>query len=163
MHRSTNTGACVRVHVHTHTHILAPRRTQMHSPCFMSPVVCRIYFKASSPGHALSYQREQRQMDMFHFSPFISSIFPQAGTQISLADLPFSNEIFMLWYNLLPSKQMPCEKNEEEKGAPVVHSEEPGLGPIDLVSHPGRQRSTAERQNYSVGARCGGQRACCHS
>ncbi|KAM7328636.1 protein WWC2 [Alexandromys fortis] len=55
-----------------------------------------------------------------------------AGTQISLADLPFSNEIFMLWYNLLPSKQMPCEKNEEEKGAPVVHSEEPGLGPIDL-------------------------------
>ncbi|XP_075842870.1 protein WWC2 isoform X1 [Microtus pennsylvanicus] len=55
-----------------------------------------------------------------------------AGTQISLADLPFSNEIFMLWYNLLPSKQMPCEKNEEEKEAPVVHSEEPGLGPIDL-------------------------------
>ena len=74
-------------------------------------------------------------MDVSHFSPFISSIFPQAGTQISLADLPFSNEIFMLWYNLLPSKQMPCEKNEEEKEAPVVHSEEPGLGPIDLVSH----------------------------
>ncbi|KAK7812380.1 hypothetical protein U0070_023290 [Myodes glareolus] len=55
-----------------------------------------------------------------------------AGTQISLADLPFSNEIFMLWYNLLPSKQMPCGKNEEEKEAPVVQTEEPGLGPIDL-------------------------------
>ncbi|OWK00343.1 hypothetical protein Celaphus_00019240, partial [Cervus elaphus hippelaphus] len=37
-----------------------------------------------------------------------------AGTQISLADLPFSNEIFTLWYNLLPSKQIPCKKNEEE-------------------------------------------------
>ncbi|CAO2612115.1 Protein WWC2 [Lemmus lemmus] len=55
-----------------------------------------------------------------------------AGTQISLADLPFSNEIFMLWYNLLPSKQMPCEKNEEEKEAPVVQPNEPGLAPIDL-------------------------------
>ncbi|KAL1772932.1 WWC2 isoform X1 [Sigmodon hispidus] len=55
-----------------------------------------------------------------------------AGTQISLADLPFSNEIFMLWYNLLPSKQMPCKKNEEENEAPVVPSKEPDLDSIDL-------------------------------
>ncbi|XP_052018211.1 protein WWC2 [Apodemus sylvaticus] len=55
-----------------------------------------------------------------------------AGTQISLADLPFSNEIFMLWYNLLPSKQMPCKKNEEENGEPGAQSKQPTLDPIDL-------------------------------
>ncbi|XP_052608229.1 protein WWC2 isoform X2 [Peromyscus californicus insignis] len=55
-----------------------------------------------------------------------------AGTQISLADLPFSNEIFMLWYNLLPSKQMPCKKKEEETEAPAVQSAEPQLESIDL-------------------------------
>ncbi|XP_051038342.1 protein WWC2 [Phodopus roborovskii] len=55
-----------------------------------------------------------------------------AGTQISLADLPFSNEIFMLWYNLLPSKQTPCKKNEEESEEPVVQSNEPELDSIDL-------------------------------
>ncbi|XP_028613495.1 protein WWC2 [Grammomys surdaster] len=54
-----------------------------------------------------------------------------AGTQISLADLPFSNEIFMLWYNLLPSKQMPCKKNEEEN-EPGAQSEQPTLDPLDL-------------------------------
>ncbi|ERE88160.1 protein WWC2-like protein [Cricetulus griseus] len=55
-----------------------------------------------------------------------------AGTQISLADLPFSNEIFMLWYNLLPSKQTPCKKNEEENEEPVLQSNEPELDSIDL-------------------------------
>ncbi|XP_040587672.1 protein WWC2 isoform X2 [Mesocricetus auratus] len=55
-----------------------------------------------------------------------------AGTQISLADLPFSNEIFMLWYNLLPSKQTPCKKNEEESKEPVLQPNEPELGSIDL-------------------------------
>ncbi|XP_036022446.1 protein WWC2 [Onychomys torridus] len=54
-----------------------------------------------------------------------------AGTQISLADLPFSNEIFMLWYNLLPSKQMPCKKKEETE-APAVQTAEPELESIDL-------------------------------
>ncbi|XP_051025951.1 LOW QUALITY PROTEIN: protein WWC2 [Acomys russatus] len=55
-----------------------------------------------------------------------------AGTQISLADLPFSNEIFMLWYNLLPSKQMSCKKNEEENEEAVARSNRPELDPIDL-------------------------------
>ncbi|EDL35616.1 protein WWC2 [Mus musculus] len=55
-----------------------------------------------------------------------------AGTQISLADLPFSNEIFMLWYNLLPSKQMPCKKNEDGNEEPGARSQQPMLDPIDL-------------------------------
>ena len=58
------------------------------------------------------------------FSVIFGSVtfpFTQAGTQISLADLPFSNEIFTLWYNLLPSKQMPCKKSEEETEDSVFH------------------------------------------
>ncbi|XP_012879313.1 PREDICTED: protein WWC2 [Dipodomys ordii] len=55
-----------------------------------------------------------------------------AGTQISLADLPFSNEIFTLWYNLLPSKQMPCKKNEEENEDSVFQSNQPVVDSIDL-------------------------------
>lgn len=55
-----------------------------------------------------------------------------AGTQISLADLPFSNEIFVLWYNLLPSKQMPCKKNEEENEEPVAQSSQSELDSLDL-------------------------------
>lgn len=57
----------------------------------------------------------------------------QAGTQISLADLPFSNEIFTLWYNLLPSKQMPSKKNEENEDS-VFQPNQPLVDPIDLVS-----------------------------
>lgn len=56
---------------------------------------------------------------------------------------------------------MPCEKNEEEKETPVVQSEEPGLGPIDLVSHPGRLLLRGSSAVWAAG--CGGQRACCHS
>uniref|UniRef100_A0A7N5JTC6 WW and C2 domain containing 2 n=1 Tax=Ailuropoda melanoleuca TaxID=9646 RepID=A0A7N5JTC6_AILME len=48
-----------------------------------------------------------------------------AGTQISLADLPFSNEIFTLWYNLLPSKQMSCKKNDEENEDSVFQPNQP--------------------------------------
>ncbi|XP_077887148.1 protein WWC2 isoform X1 [Ictidomys tridecemlineatus] len=55
-----------------------------------------------------------------------------AGTQISLADLPFSNEIFTLWYNLLPSKQMPRKKNEEENEDSVFQSNQPLVDSIDL-------------------------------
>ncbi|NXP43674.1 WWC2 protein, partial [Heliornis fulica] len=36
-----------------------------------------------------------------------------AGTQISLADLSFSDEICTLWYNLLPCKQIPGKKSRE--------------------------------------------------
>lgn len=53
----------------------------------------------------------------------------------SLADLPFSNEIFTLWYNLLPSnKQMPSKKNEEENEDSVFQPNQPLVDPIDLVS-----------------------------
>uniref|UniRef100_A0A8C3VSC9 WW and C2 domain containing 2 n=1 Tax=Catagonus wagneri TaxID=51154 RepID=A0A8C3VSC9_9CETA len=55
-----------------------------------------------------------------------------AGTQISLADLPFSNEIFTLWYNLLPSKQMPCKKDEEDTEDSVFQPSQPLVDSIDL-------------------------------
>ncbi|XP_034860173.1 protein WWC2 [Mirounga angustirostris] len=55
-----------------------------------------------------------------------------AGTQISLADLPFSNEIFTLWYNLLPSKQMSCKKNDEENEDSVFQPNQPLIDSIDL-------------------------------
>uniref|UniRef100_A0A8I4A1C3 WW and C2 domain containing 2 n=1 Tax=Callithrix jacchus TaxID=9483 RepID=A0A8I4A1C3_CALJA len=54
-----------------------------------------------------------------------------AGTQISLADLPFSNEVFTLWYNLLPSKQMPCKENEENEDS-VLQPNQPLVDSIDL-------------------------------
>uniref|UniRef100_H0UYN5 WW and C2 domain containing 2 n=1 Tax=Cavia porcellus TaxID=10141 RepID=H0UYN5_CAVPO len=57
-----------------------------------------------------------------------------AGTQISLADLPFSQEIFTLWYNLLPSKQMPCKKNEEESEDSVFQSNQPLVDSVDLLT-----------------------------
>ncbi|XP_009890088.1 PREDICTED: protein WWC2 [Charadrius vociferus] len=37
-----------------------------------------------------------------------------AGTQISLADLSFSDETCALWYNLLPCKQIPGKKTKEQ-------------------------------------------------
>ncbi|NWX51493.1 WWC2 protein, partial [Steatornis caripensis] len=37
-----------------------------------------------------------------------------AGTHISLADLPFSDETCSLWYNLLPFKQIPGKKSKEQ-------------------------------------------------
>ncbi|CAN0470283.1 unnamed protein product [Rangifer tarandus platyrhynchus] len=55
-----------------------------------------------------------------------------AGTQISLADLPFSNEIFTLWYNLLPSKQIPCKKNEEDTEDSVFQPSQPLVDSVDL-------------------------------
>ncbi|XP_006834564.1 PREDICTED: protein WWC2 [Chrysochloris asiatica] len=55
-----------------------------------------------------------------------------AGTQISLADLPFSNEIFTLWYNLLPSKQMPCTQNEGENEDSVFQPNQPSVEAVDL-------------------------------
>ncbi|MXQ84291.1 hypothetical protein E5288_WYG014303 [Bos mutus] len=55
-----------------------------------------------------------------------------AGTQISLADLPFSNGVFTLWYNLLPSKQMPCKKREEETEDSVFQPSQPLVDSVDL-------------------------------
>ncbi|NXC66059.1 WWC2 protein, partial [Anhinga anhinga] len=37
-----------------------------------------------------------------------------ARTQISLADVSFSDETCILWYNLLPGKQIPGKKNKEQ-------------------------------------------------
>lgn len=58
-----------------------------------------------------------------------------AGTQISLADLPFSNEIFTLWYNLLPSesKQTPWKKDEDESADSAPLADQPlAVDAIDL-------------------------------
>ncbi|XP_027385992.1 protein WWC2 isoform X2 [Bos indicus x Bos taurus] len=55
-----------------------------------------------------------------------------AGTQISLADLPFSSGVFTLWYNLLPSKQMPCKKKEEETEDSVFQPSQPLVDSVDL-------------------------------
>ena len=71
---------------------------------------------------------------IFSLCLFFSFPFTQAGTQISLADLPFSSEIFTLWYNLLPSKQMPCKKSEEETEDSVFPPSQPLVDSVDLVS-----------------------------
>ncbi|KAG8508358.1 Protein WWC2, partial [Galemys pyrenaicus] len=55
-----------------------------------------------------------------------------AGTQVSLAGLPFSSEVFTLWYNLLPSKQMPCAKDEDDGEDSVFQPSQPLVEPIDL-------------------------------
>ncbi|XP_045142636.1 protein WWC2 isoform X2 [Echinops telfairi] len=55
-----------------------------------------------------------------------------AGTQISLADLPFSHEMFTLWYNLLPSEQMACTKREGENADSALQPDQPSVGSIDL-------------------------------
>ncbi|XP_037382377.1 protein WWC2 [Talpa occidentalis] len=55
-----------------------------------------------------------------------------AGTQISLAGLPFSSDVFTLWYNLLPSKQMPCTKGEDDNEDSVFPPSQPLVDSIDL-------------------------------
>ncbi|XP_033071650.1 protein WWC2 isoform X1 [Trachypithecus francoisi] len=54
-----------------------------------------------------------------------------AGSQISLADLPCSSEVFTLWYNLLPSKQMPCKKSEGNEDS-VFQPSQPLGDSVDL-------------------------------
>uniref|UniRef100_A0A8C0Q5A9 WW and C2 domain containing 2 n=1 Tax=Canis lupus familiaris TaxID=9615 RepID=A0A8C0Q5A9_CANLF len=73
-----------------------------------------------------------------------------AGTQISLADLPFSNEIFTLWYNLLPSKQMSCKKNDEENEDSVFQPNQPLVDSIDLVD---KETNTDEAGDAGVAVR----------
>nr|XP_034967596.1 protein WWC2 [Zootoca vivipara] len=55
-----------------------------------------------------------------------------AGTQISLADLPCSDETSTLWYNLLAYKQIPRKKNKELKEDPVFVSNNQSPGSLDL-------------------------------
>uniref|UniRef100_A0A8C4TQH8 WW and C2 domain containing 2 n=1 Tax=Falco tinnunculus TaxID=100819 RepID=A0A8C4TQH8_FALTI len=58
-----------------------------------------------------------------------------AGTQISLADLSFSDEICTLWYNLLPCKQIPGKKNKEQNEESVFLLTKQSLDSLDLVSN----------------------------
>ncbi|NXE08534.1 WWC2 protein, partial [Lophotis ruficrista] len=55
-----------------------------------------------------------------------------AGTQISLADLSFSDETCTLWYNLLPWKQIPGKKNKEQNEESLFLISKQSL---DLVSN----------------------------
>ncbi|XP_040457456.1 protein WWC2 isoform X4 [Falco naumanni] len=55
-----------------------------------------------------------------------------AGTQISLADLSFSDEICTLWYNLLPCKQIPGKKNKEQNEESVFLLTKQSLDSLDL-------------------------------
>lgn len=78
--------------------------------------------------------------------------FTQAGTQISLADLPFSSEIFTLWYNLLPSKQMSCKKNDEGNEDSVFQTTQSLIDAIDLVSPTWSPEAWLKEIMWSVGA-----------
>ncbi|XP_075412960.1 protein WWC2 [Tenrec ecaudatus] len=55
-----------------------------------------------------------------------------AGTQISLADLPLSQEMFTLWYNLLPSEPMARAKSEGETEDSVFQPHQLSVGSSDL-------------------------------
>ncbi|KFQ77316.1 Protein WWC2, partial [Phaethon lepturus] len=55
-----------------------------------------------------------------------------AGTQISLADLSFSDETCTLWYNLLPCKQIPGKKNKEQNEESMFPLSKPSLDSLDL-------------------------------
>lgn len=58
----------------------------------------------------------------------------QAGTQISLADLSFSDETCTLWYNLLPCKQIPGKKNKEQNEESMFLLSKQPSDSLDLVS-----------------------------
>ncbi|NXF49604.1 WWC2 protein, partial [Oceanites oceanicus] len=55
-----------------------------------------------------------------------------AGTQISLADLSFSNETCTLWYNLLPCKQIPGKKNKQQNEESVFLLSKQSSDSLDL-------------------------------
>ncbi|KYO46138.1 protein WWC2 isoform B [Alligator mississippiensis] len=55
-----------------------------------------------------------------------------AGTQISLADLSFSNETCTLWYNLLPCKQIQGNKNKIQIEESVFLLKQQSSGSLDL-------------------------------
>ena len=61
-------------------------------------------------------------------------IFVQAGTQISLADLSFSDETCTLWYNLLSCKQIPGKKNKDQNEEPMFLLSKQSSDSLDLVS-----------------------------
>ncbi|KAJ7326782.1 hypothetical protein JRQ81_016541 [Phrynocephalus forsythii] len=56
-----------------------------------------------------------------------------AGTQISLADVPFLNETSTLWYNLLAYKKIPDKKKQrQQKEGPVFVIDSQTLGSLNL-------------------------------
>ncbi|KAM9662907.1 protein WWC2 isoform 1-T1 [Morphnus guianensis] len=55
-----------------------------------------------------------------------------AGTQISLADLSFSDETCTLWYNLLPCKQIPGKKTKEQNEESMFLLSKQSLDSLDL-------------------------------
>ncbi|KFQ65621.1 Protein WWC2, partial [Pelecanus crispus] len=55
-----------------------------------------------------------------------------AGTQISLADLSFSDETCTLWYNLLPCKQIPGKRNKEQNEEPMFLLSKQSSASLDL-------------------------------
>ncbi|KAJ7423478.1 Protein WWC2 [Willisornis vidua] len=55
-----------------------------------------------------------------------------AGTQISLADLSFSDETCALWYNLLPCKQIPGKKPKEQNDESMFLLSKQSLDSLDL-------------------------------
>ncbi|XP_061848365.1 protein WWC2 isoform X2 [Colius striatus] len=55
-----------------------------------------------------------------------------AGTQISLADLSFSNETCTLWYNLLPCKQIPGRRTKEQNEESVFLLSKQASDSLDL-------------------------------
>ena len=107
-----------------------------HEHCFFF-----FFYPKTSLPNSLNYIRSKYEFKHFIFSLFFFFHFTQAGTQVSLADLPFSNEIFTLWYNLLPSKQMPPRKNEEENEDSIFQPNQPLVDAIDLVSRNQRKQS----------------------
>ncbi|XP_071599347.1 protein WWC2 isoform X3 [Heliangelus exortis] len=55
-----------------------------------------------------------------------------AGTQISLADLSFSDEASTLWYNLLSCKQIPGKKNKDQNEISMFLLGKQSLDSLDL-------------------------------
>ncbi|NXF01974.1 WWC2 protein, partial [Smithornis capensis] len=55
-----------------------------------------------------------------------------AGTQISLADLSFSDETCSLWYNLLPCKQVPGKKPKKQNDECMFLLSKQSLDSLDL-------------------------------
>uniref|UniRef100_A0A2K5MNK6 WW and C2 domain containing 2 n=1 Tax=Cercocebus atys TaxID=9531 RepID=A0A2K5MNK6_CERAT len=81
---------------------------------------CIFFFFTLKQTHSIIFIRTNTNLNIL-FSPLF----------IFFLYLPFSSEVFTLWYNLLPSKQMPCKKNEENEDS-VFQPNQPLGDSIDL-------------------------------
>lgn len=93
---------------------------------FMLPILHDAYYK-------ISFQLSRRKNKIFKQFPPVS-YFVQAGTQISLADLSFSDETCTLWYNLLPCRQIASKKNKEQNEESMFLLSKRASDLLDLVS-----------------------------